>query len=84
MKRQRDSDGEFIELNNEPEEIFEFIDHLGESLGDALEGKDEYDWAMGMVEDLRTVTEIVANAIERSRTPRVQITIPFPNSGIKS
>ena len=84
MKRKRDNNGEYIELNNDPAEIFEFIDHLGESLDDALNGKDEHDWAMDMVEDLRTVTEIVAKAIERSRQREAQFSFPFMMNGTKS
>ncbi len=84
MNRKKDSNDEYIELNNDPAEIFEFIDHLGESLDDALSGRDEHDWAMDMIEDLRTVTEIVAKAIERSKTREAQFTFPFMIKGIKS
>ena len=77
-------DGQYIELNNHPAEVLEFVEHLGESLADALEGKEERDWALGVVEDLHKMVEIVAKAIERSERRGIKIDIPIPMNGPKS
>ena len=80
----RMDDGQFIVLNNDPAEVLEFVEHLWESLDDALKGKAEHDWAMGVVEDLHLMVEIVKSAIERSERQTVQMTIPIITNGPKS
>jgi len=79
------AEGRIIELNNDPEDVLEFVEQLGESLDKVLEGKKERDWALGVVADLHAMVEVVIDAINRSKSRQgVQISIPFPTKGPKS
>lgn len=77
-----------LTLNNTPQEVLDFVNLLGAKLDEALDGKEEQEWAKGIVDDIRSMCELVVGSIvppEPEETKkRASFVFPLQGNGMKS
>ena len=74
-----------IKLNNEPAVVLAFVDMLRVKMEDAFYEGDDREWALSVVDDIKTMCHTVCDAIvDEERPAEHKMAIPMPNIGPKS
>ena len=75
-----------IKLNNEPAVVLAFVDMLRVKMEDAFYEGDDREWALSVVDDIKTMCHLVCDSIVEEEDPAEhKMVIPMPNfNGPKS